>query len=209
MRERDRALAVEAPHLHDRVQRRQRDRQVRRMSGDARLGPAEDCVVAIEPLQCRAAGARPALIANSNVGAPEVCATRALHDVACHRRHVSELARSGEQQGLSEDGKAPAHLFVSRHVAHPRKSADPEAAIGQRLDFCHPREAVDIEEALRKRSAILHQSDQVGAARDEGDLGVARVRRDRFGGVDDSVESERVHAQLLRTAAPIASTMFG
>ena len=61
--ERDRSFARGPAHDDRRVQGGKRHRDVGRVRGDAGIRPAEDRVVAIEPVKGRAAGARPPLVA--------------------------------------------------------------------------------------------------------------------------------------------------
>ena len=90
--ERDRSLSRSPTHDYDGVERCQRHSEVGGVGRDTIVGPAEDRVVAIDAVQGRAAGARPALVARQVVLVAEIGAARALHHVAADRGHVAELA---------------------------------------------------------------------------------------------------------------------
>src|SRR3989441_3483193 len=79
--ERDRSFARGPAHDDRRVQGGKRHRDVGRVRGDAGIRPAEDRVVAIEPVKGRAAGARPPLVAGSLILVAEIGAAGALPDV--------------------------------------------------------------------------------------------------------------------------------
>src|SRR5262249_56611431 len=82
-----------------------------------------------EAMKRRAAGAWPTLVARKPVLVAEIRAARSLHDVAADRRHVAELARGGEQQGLGDNGELLPDVAVGRHLAHSRKRADAQPAV--------------------------------------------------------------------------------
>ena len=189
----DRSLSRSPTHDYDGVERCQRHSEVGGVGRDTIVGPAEDRVVAIDAVQGRAAGARPALVARQVVLVAEIGAARALHHVAADRGHVAELAGGRGQQRLGDDGEAPAYLRIRCHIAHAGQGADAQAAIRQRLDPLHVGQTVDVEQPLGQRGAVLDQPEEVGAAGDEGELwiaGVGRYRRARIGG---SRKSERMH----------------
>ena len=189
--ERDRSFSRGPAHDDVRVQCRKRHRHVGGMGSDTGIGPSEDGVIAIEAVESRTAGARPPLVAGEIILVAEVGTARALHDVAAHRRHVSELIGGGEQQRLGDDGKALAYLRVRCHVAHPGQCADAQPAVWQHLDSRHIGQAIDVQQALGKCRAVLHQAEQIGTACDESELGVQGMGRDCFHRIIGSREAQR------------------
>ena len=69
--------------------------------------------------------------------------------------------------------------------------------------------AVDVQQPLGQRSAVLDQPEEVGAARDEGELRVAGVSRDCRGQSSALESAKGCMAQLLRAASATASTILG
>src|SRR5712692_8924839 len=68
----NRPFSTPRAYDHICIHRRERDRHVRRMGGDASVGPSEDSVSAIEAPQRRTAGAGPTLIAREVIAVTEV-----------------------------------------------------------------------------------------------------------------------------------------
>src|SRR5438105_10841926 len=91
--QRDRTSTARALHLHQRVERRQRDGHVGWMHGDAALARAEDRVHAVVAFERRAARAGGALVAGGERRVIEVATARALKEVATDARHVAQLRR--------------------------------------------------------------------------------------------------------------------
>ena len=54
-----------------------------------------------------------------------------------------------------------------------------QATVRQRFDLGQIRQPVDVQEALWKCYTVFHETDQVGAARDEGEMSVPRMGSDR------------------------------
>ena len=72
----------QSPHVNDRVERRERHREVGGMGRDTSIRPAEDRVVAIETMTRRASRAWAPLVARGSVVIAEIGAARTLHQVA-------------------------------------------------------------------------------------------------------------------------------
>ena len=84
---------------------------------------------------------------------------------------------------------------------------DGDAAFGRGGDLGEA-EVIDIDERGRCLDAILHQVDEVGAARQE--LGaVGRARVDGVVGSGGALVVEGIHADTPRATDRTAATMFG
>ena len=130
----DGAFAAGPAGVHHRVQCDQCDRDVRWMSGDARVAGAEDGMPAVEPVHGRAAGAWLALVAWRGRVA-EVAAPDPLAQVAAHRGHVPQLRGRAEHQRLGDQREPLHHAGRPGHVAHPGQRPDPQPAARQVLDL--------------------------------------------------------------------------
>jgi hypothetical protein len=207
--ERNRPFSARPADDHVCIHCRKRDRHVGRMGGDASVGPSEDRMSAIETGQSRTPGAGPPLVARKVIAVPEVGAACALHDIAPDRGHVAELTGRSEQQAFCDHRKAAADLRVGRHVAHPGERADANAAIRQWIDPRHAGQLVDVQQPLGQRRAVLDQAKEVSTTRDEREVGIVRVGRDRRRDLNASRKRERMHGQPLRAASAMAATMLG
>src|SRR5260370_1140451 len=91
----------------------------------------------------------------------------------------STLARSG---GLP-DRRAKSVNGIDRFPPGPRTktlgSKAPNATVRQRFDLRQILQPVDVQETLGKYYTVFHETDQVGAARDEGEMSVLRMGCDR------------------------------
>src|SRR5215471_13989820 len=178
VRERDRPFSGRTQNDDMSIERGKRNGKVGGVRRNAVIGPAEDRMAAIEAMKRRAAGAWPTLVAWKPVLVAEIRAARSLHDVAADRRHVAELARGGEQQGLGDNGELLPDVAVGRHVAHSRKCADVQPAVRSEINPRQTGETVYVQQPLGSRSAILDQAEEVRTAGDECQLRVTRVLRD-------------------------------
>ena len=107
-------------------------------------------------------------------------------------------------------GKRGANVRMRGHVAHAGERADPQIAVRKRLDPSHVGKMVDVQQTLGKSRAVLDQPEEVGAAGDEGELGILGMGGDRFGGIIGPGESEATcMTQRLPAASATASTMLG
>src|SRR5215510_3337933 len=212
---RDAALAAGAGDQDARLERRERDAHVRREHGDATLARAQDRVAAVDALDRRAAAAGLAFVAWRG-RVVEIEATRPLQKVAPGRGHVAQLRRGAGEDRAAQHGIARLDLRVIGEIAVGNQRADPQAAIGRRLDLAQ-RQMRDVDQPRWPRDVLLHQIDQIGAARDEFR---GRVCRDPAYGVGD-VAGARIFEIIHRPPSPafsvalpdmtssIAATMFG
>ncbi len=180
LHERNRPLSRGPAHDHLRVERSEGDREIGGVCGDARVGPTEDGVVAVEPVHCRAAGAGLPLIARQGVLIAKIGAARALHDIAANRGHIAELTRCCQEKGFGDDREPIPDLAISRHIAHAGEGTNAKAAVRPRFNARQVGKSVYVQETLGKGHPILDQPDKVGTARDERELRVASVGRDGF-----------------------------
>src|ERR1700693_2115467 len=93
------------------------------------IGPSEDSVIAVDPITRRAPGARPPFVARQIILIPEISAAGTLHDVPADSRHISELARCGEQETFGDDRETIPHVRVRCHIAHSRQRADAQPTV--------------------------------------------------------------------------------
>src|SRR6478752_6904865 len=99
-REWDRALTWSTAHVHDGVERNERDGQVGRVGRDALIAGAEYRVRSAYPGQRGTARTRLAFVARRGDIA-EVWTTRALENIPADRCHVAHLTRRGEKERLA------------------------------------------------------------------------------------------------------------
>src|SRR5579863_9347493 len=64
-------------------------------------------------------------------------------------------------------------------TSHSRERAQAKPAVMEGLDLGHIRQVIDVQQTVGKRYPVLHQADQVSAARDEGEMSVMGMRSDR------------------------------
>ena len=83
--------AVPAQDLDGRVERDQSLRPIARISGNAGIRSAEHGVKPVDAIQCRASGARIALVALRIGGVAEIGAAGTLKHIAAERCHDAEL----------------------------------------------------------------------------------------------------------------------
>ena len=197
--------AIGADRLDRRIEHAHRDRHVARMRRDAGIAHADDGVLPAEAADRAAAAAGPPLVARL-VGVVEIRAARPLQQVAGGGRLVAQLARSAGDQRAGQHAVVAPHARVGRKIGVAHQRADPQPAVGSRLDLVQ-REVVDVDQVRRRLDLQLHQIEQVGAASDElGTLGADR-RGGGFGRRAGPFVGERFHDFTPATSA-IASWML-
>lgn len=90
-------------YVHERTERDKCDAHVRRIGRDAGRARAEDRVVAVEAVDCRATAAGFSLVARRR-RVIKVGTARALHQVAANGGHVAQLRGSAGEDGGGEQG---------------------------------------------------------------------------------------------------------
>jgi hypothetical protein len=78
-------------------------------------------------------------------------------------------------------------------IAHAGERADSQTAVLKRLYPSHVGKIVDVQQSLGKSRTVLDQPEKIGAAGDEGDLGILSMDGDRLGGIVGSGESGYMH----------------
>src|ERR1700722_989739 len=82
-------------------------------------------------------------------------------------------------------------------VTHAGECADPQIAVLKRLYPSHVRKMVDVQQPFGKSRTVLDQPDKIGAAGDEGELGVLSMDGDCLGGIVGCRESGYMHDSTL------------
>src|SRR5262245_53530054 len=88
--------------LDRRIERDQGLREIARIGRNASIAGSEHGMRAIETVECRAAGARIALVALGIGDVAKVRTTGALQDIAPERRHVADLRACRKPQRLGD-----------------------------------------------------------------------------------------------------------
>ena len=178
--ERDLAPSRRPFDFDDRIERNQRGAKIGRMCRDAGFARAENGggarIAAFEV----AALAGLALVAGAG-GIEEVRAARALQEIAADRRGIAQLRRRARQRRLGNERES-GEARVAGEVRIADQRADPQGAVGQRLDAVEPGETADMDELGGTADAHFHEIDEIGAAGEKGRarLGAGRDRlRDR------------------------------
>ena len=96
----------------------------------------------------------------------EVIAACPLQQVAAVAGHVADLRRGAGKNGGAQQRIVLAHQRVPGRVLVACQGAEPETAVGGGCDVMQ-RQAVDVDEQRRSHDPLLHQVDEIGAARDE------------------------------------------
>lgn len=78
-------------------------------------------------------------------------------------------------------------------VAHAGERADPQIAVLKCLYPSHVGKMVDVQQSLGKSRTVLDQPEKIGAAGDEGELGILSMAGDCLGGIVGSGESDYMH----------------
>src|ERR1700722_5253620 len=107
------------------------------MRSHAGLGPAEDCVATVEPVQRRAARPGGTLVTGKTIAIPEVSTPSTLHDIAADRGHIAQLSRGGQQQTFDHYRSATAHSRMCSHITHSRQGPDVQAPVGANIYRIH------------------------------------------------------------------------
>ena len=96
----------------------------------------------------------------------EVKAPRALHEIAPGRCHVAQLLRRAGQDRAREQRISLFDQRVVGEVGVRHQRPDEKAAVQSLLDVLQ-RQLRDVDQPGRVLDIVLHQVDQIGAARDE------------------------------------------
>ena len=124
----------------------------------------EHRVLAVDAVQCGAAGARFALVARAPGRIAEIIAPGPLQYIAAERRHIAELRAGREIEGLRDDRVIPPYLRMLGRGSHRHESADVER-VGTALDAGARRvEGIDVDQHLRPHHIELHQVEEGRAA---------------------------------------------
>ena len=159
------------------------------------------------PAYRRAAGVRRALIAGRR-GVVEIEAARPLQQVAAGRCHIAQLTGRTRQDRAREQRIARLDNRVIRKVAVRNERTDLQPAFCRLLDRLQ-RQTRDVDQPRRLLDVLLHQVDQVGAARDELCVRVGTRRTQRVGDRACARVFEINHGRAPFITCRIAATMFG
>lgn len=127
------------------------------MRGDAVLAGAQDRVAPVDAVQRGAAAARHALVARGP-GVAEVRAAHLLHQVAAHRRHVAQLGRRAEEQGLGKHREAVHDCRGLCDVANAGQRPDAQTAPGARSRTSRMAARMLGQAAQRHRLPLIHSA---------------------------------------------------
>src|SRR5450755_333275 len=126
--ERNSPLTFRTLNVNHRIQSRQSDAHVRWMGGDTTLGCPQNGVHPVEPTYCVAARSRGSFIAVRRL-VVEVITPCSLHYIAADGGHISNLARSAEQNCLRQHRIPLADQNVISYGAIPNRGADGNSTI--------------------------------------------------------------------------------
>ena len=129
-----RAFAVGAEQVDHGAECGECNAHVRRVSGDAGGGCAEDGVVSVETIDGVAALAGRALVTAGAIIIVEIGAAGALEDVAADGGHVADLRRGAGEDGAGENGIAGAHGVVLGEGGVARGGGDAQGPVGALFD---------------------------------------------------------------------------
>ncbi len=167
---------------------------VRGVHGHAVVGGAQDGVVAVLARDGGAAAAGHPLVAGP-ADVREVAAAGALQQVSADGGHVAQLPRRPGQDRLGERRVAAPDLGVGGQVAVGDGGADPQPALGCRLDPVE-RQLADVDEPCGALDTGLHEVDEIGAAAEEAGVRVGVEQGDGAGDVVRPLVVELPHATV-------------
>ena len=102
-----------------------------------------------------------------------------------------------EQQRLGNHQRQLPDAHVDGDVGHSRERADPQSAIGRRLDQIQSWQMIDVHQVGWFDDMILHQAHEIGAAGDEHDASIARVSGSRGIEIFGGREGEWMHGSAF------------
>ena len=117
---------------------------------------------AIEPGECRAAGAGTSLVAGF-CDVIKVIAAGSLQQIAAGGGLVAQLRAGARQQCTAQHRVALPHAGIGRKVAVSNQRADAQAALRRLFDLVE-RQPVDVDQHRWRLDLQLHQVEQIGAA---------------------------------------------
>src|ERR1700730_7973667 len=138
------ALAPLAGREHARFEGGEGDAHIRGVRGDTMLARPQDGVHAVDPVDCRTAAARLALIAWRGC-IVEIEAARPLQEIAPGRGHVAQLLRGPGKDRAAQQWIARLDLRVIGDIAIGNQRPDPQAAVPGLLDLVE-RQMRDVDQ---------------------------------------------------------------
>ena len=176
------ALPAAPAYLDYRIQRYQRDCEIRGVRGDAAFARPEHGVPPVFAADGRTAGTGRALVACAIAHVAEIGTPRALQEIAAHGRLVAYLRARRVQQRLGDHGELLHHRGVGSHVGH-RGGGTELKALRSDVDAV-VEQTGQTHQLLGPPHILLQQLHHVGAAGDVlGRRVVAtRLRAQREGG---------------------------
>src|SRR5262245_18458189 len=144
------------------------------MGGDAGVAPAKDGVPTILPRTCRTASAWASLIAGQLRLGAEIRAERTLHQVAAHRRQITQLRAGAQIQSLLNGRIGAPYPRVCGNVAHTRQCTEAQPP-GARL-YVSERQSVDVNEPAGRGNAVFHPAEKLCPTSDAGRLRISGKR---------------------------------
>src|SRR5439155_27221925 len=116
-----------SPHFNRCIERNEGYCEIGGMRRNTVVARTQHSVPAVFPADGGAAGAWRALVARGVSDITKVRATRALEEIAAHRRLVTHLRTRRIQQRLRDKWKLLDHRRVRSHICHRCERAQPEA----------------------------------------------------------------------------------